>query len=390
MRCFGILAITACTCAIAVATTACAGSHVNDDSPPSSDAITSRPPALHYDFAALDDGLFAGSWKTEGVVVLHEGNLVHEKYATGFDANKRHILYSASKSIGSALVGIAIADGLLKLEDSVCKYVTPPTGADKTLCDTTIEHLVQMRSGLTWTETYDDPTKSDVLPMLYGDEADMGEFAARHPRSAKAGDVWSYSSGDSNLLARALRGALGGKDMRAWAKEKLFAPAGMSSAIFETDRSGTLVFSSSCFMTPRDMARFGQLYLDDGMSGTTRVLPAKWVEYTHTPAPPVATPKPRVAGIAPGDSGGSYGAAFWLNAATATASSETLLYPEAPLDTYSAEGHWGQKIFIVPSRKLVIARVGNDRSPIFDPGAMVAAAVTAVDAATSSAKGAGR
>jgi len=342
-------------------------------------------PALSYDFAAVESNLFAGSWKTEGVVVQRDGKVVYEKYAAGFDPAKRHIMYSASKSIGSALVGVAVADGLLKLEDSVCKYVPAPTGADPTYCDTTIDNLLRMSSGLKWTEGYDDPNTSNVLPMLYGDEADMGEYVARRSRAAKAGEAWSYSSGDSNLLARALRGALAGKDMRVWAKEKFFTPAGISSAIFETDRSGTLVFSSSCFMTTRDMARFGQLYLDDGMNGTTRVLPSSWIKYTSTPAPPVAQPKARVAGIAAGDSGGSYGAAFWLNAATPTAPADTLLYPQAPPDAYSAEGHWGQKIFIIPSRRLIVARVGNDRSPIFDPGPMVGAAVAAVDAADAAA-----
>ena len=345
------------------------------------------PAALSYDFAAVESNLFSGAWKTEGVVVQRDGKVVYEKYAAGFDPMKRHISYSVSKSIGSALVGVAVADGLLKLEDSVCKYVPAPTGADPTYCDTTIDHLVRMTSGLKWVETYDDPATSNVLPMLYGDEADMGEYAARRPRAAKAGEVWNYSSGDANLLARALRGALAGKDMRVWAKEKFFTPAGISSAIFEADRSGTLVFSSSCFMTPRDMARFGQLYLDDGMNGTTRVLPSAWVTYTSTPAPPVSQPKARVAGTAPGDSGGSYGAAFWLNAASPTAAPDTFLYPQAPADTYSAEGHWGQKIFIIPSRRLVVTRVGNDRAPIFDPGPMLGAAVAAVDAADAAAKG---
>lgn len=402
MRALGLLlAITTCGLT-ALSMSACskdAGS-AGEDTPPPAPAPaptqtgepppkTTTPPAAGYDFAALDTELFGGKWQTEGLVVLHEGKVVHEKYAAGYDANKRHITYSASKSIGSALVGIAVADGVLKLEDSVCKYVSPPAGADPTLCDTTIEHLVQMRSGLKWTEAYDNPTLSNVLPMLYGDEPDMGEYAARQPRAANAGEKWSYSSGDANLLARALRGALAGKDMRTWAKEKLFDPAGMTSAIFEADRSGSLVFSSSCFMTPRDMARFGQLYLDDGMNGTTRVLASSWVKYTHTPAPPVAMPVARTPGAAPGDTGGSYGASFWLNATSPTAAANTLAYPQVPADAYSAEGHWGQKIFIVPSRRLVVARVGNDRLPVFDPGPAVGAAVKVIDAVVA-AKGASK
>ena len=335
--------------------------------------------AVTYDFKDLESYLFAGKWKTEGAVVMKDGQVVYEKYAAGFDAKKRHITYSVSKSIGSALVGIAVADGVLKLEDSVCKFVPAPSGADPTYCDTTVEHLVQMRSGLKWAEEYEtDPTTSNVLPMLYGDEPDMGDYVAHRPRLGKAGEKWSYSSGDANLLARTLRGALAGKDMRAWANEKLFGPAKLTSALFEADRSGTLVFSSSLFMSPQDMGRFGQLYLDDGMSGTKRVLSSTWIKYTATPAPPVSQPTLRSAP----NGGGSYGAAFWLNAATPTATSETLEMPHAPVDMYSAEGHWGQSISIIPSRKMVVVRVGNDRDPIFDRDPMIGAAVAAVDAAT--------
>ena len=334
---------------------------------------------LAYDFKGLEAYLFAGAWKTEGAVVMRDGQVIYEKYAAGFDATKRHITYSVSKSFGSALVGIAVADGVLKLEDSVCKYVPGPAGADPTYCDTTIEHLVQMRSGLKWAEEYEsDPTTSNVLPMLYGDEPDMGEYVARQPRLAKAGEKWSYSSGDANLLARALRSALAGKNMRAWANEKLFEPAKLNSAVFEADRSGTLVFSSSVYLTPRDMGLFGQLYLDGGVSGATRVLGADWVKYTATPAPPVTQAVPRTPG-----GGGSYGAAFWLNAASPTARVDTFEMPSAPADMYSAEGHWGQSIHIIPSKKMIVVRVGNDRDPAFERDPMIKAAIAAVDAATA-------
>lgn len=358
------------------ATPAATNNTVDSGTPPANDAA----PAPTYDFSALEQYLFGAKWVSEGVVVQHEGKIVYEKYAAGFDDKKRHITYSVSKSVGSALVGIAVNEGILKLDESICTYVPAPQGADATFCETKVEHVLQMRSGLQWQESYDNPNKSNVLPMLYGDEPDMGLYVARQPRANKAGEKWLYSSGDANLLALALKNALAGKDMRAWAKEKLFDPAGLTSVFFEVDRSGTLVFSSSCFMSVRDMAKLGQLYLDDGMNGATRVLPSSWITYTHTPAPPVATPTPRTPGAAPGDTGGSYGAAFWLNAAKPDAPADTLAYPDTPTDMYSAEGHWGQKIFIVPSRRLVVARVGNDRDPVFDSGPMMQKAVAAVDA----------
>ncbi len=131
-------------------------------------------------------------------------------------------------------------------------------------------------------------------------------------------------------------------------------------------------------MTPRDMARFGQLYLDDGMAGPNRVLSSRWVTFTKTPAPAVATPTPH-RGAALDQRGGSYGASFWLNAATSTAESDTFLYATAPRDTFCAQGHWGQRICMVPSRKLVVVRVGNDRRGYYDVGPAIAAAVAAVD-----------
>jgi CubicO group peptidase (beta-lactamase class C family) len=340
-----------------------------------------HPASTAPDFGAMEKILFDGSWKSDGVVVLYDGEVVYEKYANGYTATTPHITYSVSKSVGGSLVGIALDEKLLQLEGSVCDHIQVPAGADPTLCDTTIEDLLHMSSGLAWSEDYgSDPTTSDVLQMLYGDQTDMGAYVASRPRAHPTGTVLSYSSGDANLLALALKGALGGQDMQAWAKAKLFGPAGLSSAAFEADRSGTLVFSSSCFLTPRDLAALGQLYLTGGTSGGARVLPEGWAAYATTAAPAASTPTPRTPDAGPGNSGGSYGAQIWLNAVTKDAPPDTFLYPEAPGDTYSFEGHWGQKVMIVPSRKLVIARVGNDRDVQFDPGPMVGAAVASIDA----------
>lgn len=328
------------------------------------------PTAPGYDFGQMSSYLFGGSWKTDAVVVWHDGQIVFEQYANGYRPTMRHIMYSASKSVGASLVAVAIGDGLMKREDSICKYVPAPPGADPALCETTIEHLLHMSSGLKWAEQYEsDPLTSNVVPMLYGHVADMGDYVAKRPRAETSGTNFNYSSGDSNLLARALRNAVAPRDMRAWAKERFLDPAGLSGAIFENDRSGTLVFSSSCFMTPRDMARFGNVYLQNGAPGGKRVLPEGWVDFVRTPASSATTTLP---------GGGSYGAQFWLNATSPNASSDTFEYEEGPADAYAAEGHWGQSITIVPSANLVIARAGNDRSPHFKMGPMVGHAVAAV------------
>ena len=344
---------------------------------------SSSGPSSPYDFSAMHQYLFGGQWQTDGVVVMYKGKLVYEEYANGYGPTMRHITYSASKSMGSALVGVAVGKGLMKLSDSVCTYITKPPGADPTLCDTTVEDVVQMLSGLSWIETYGtgaDPATSNVLQMLYGDTTDMGAYAASQPRAAKAGTVWNYSSGDANILALALKSALKGQDEGVWATDNLFQPAGLSSALFEKDRSGTLVFSSSCFMTPRDMASFGQLYLDDGVYQGSRILPEGWVASSIATVSETTQPLPAMdpdAGA--GNTGGSYGYSFWLNTPSPTAPKDAWLYPQAPADMYSAEGHYGQKIMVIPSQQLVIARVGDDRVSYFDPGPMVADAIAALN-----------
>jgi CubicO group peptidase (beta-lactamase class C family) len=341
-------------------------------------------------FQSVHDELFTGKWTTDGVVIMRDGKIIYEEYANGYTKDTPHITYSVSKSIGGTLVGMAIADGYMKLTESVCTYITKPASADPKLCDTTVEDLLHMSSGLSWAEDYGiDPTTSNVLQMLYGNTDDMGAYAAGLPRAFPTNTKWSYSSGDANILALAFKGALAAqsKDGRTYAQTKLFAPLGITTSTFETDHSGTLVFSSSWYATPRDMGKMGQLYLDDGMVGTTRVLPANWVKYAITPAPAasaVTMRDPKQAN--PGDTGGSYGAQVWLNAVSATQSADTFQYPGAPGDTYAFEGHYGQKIFVIPSRKVVIARVGNDRKPVFDPSPMIQKAVAVVDALIAGGK----
>lgn len=332
----------------------------------------------HYDFASLDAFAFAvgdaAAPTTDGVVIRYKDRVVYERYANGFDANKRHILYSVSKSIGSAIVGLLVRDGLMKVEESVCTYLKID-GADPTLCDTTIEQLLHMESGLSWSEDYGS-TSSTILRMLYGDQPDMGAYAAKQKREVPTGTRYQYSSGDANMLAAAVRSALGNRDATQYVQEQLFAPAGISSAIFEKDKAGSFVFSSSCFMTPRDAALFGQLYVDGGKRSGAQILPESWVKRSATPSTLTAAPTAR--GSDAGTGGGAYGAQFWLNAAGAGGAKETLEFPDAPDDLYSAEGHWGQAIHVVPSRQAVLVRVGNDREQHFDNNQFIKLALGAL------------
>jgi CubicO group peptidase (beta-lactamase class C family) len=201
----------------------------------------------------------------------------------------------------------------------------------------TLDMLLRASSGLAWSETYEaSPFASDVIAMLYrAGHRDMAAFAASKPLAHPVDTVWSYSSGSTLLVSRLVRQALGGgePELRAFARRELFAPLGIASAVLEADASGTFVGSSYAWMTARDWARFGLLYLRDGVWDGQRLLPPGWVDYARTPTP-----------TAPH---GEYGAQFWLS----TASSG------APRDLFHASGHDGQQVAIVPSRDLVVVRL---------------------------------
>jgi CubicO group peptidase (beta-lactamase class C family) len=156
---------------------------------------------------------------------------------------------------------------------------------------------------------------------------------------------WAYSSGTSNIIARIVRDAFGGdvEAMMRYANAELFDPAGMTSAFFEPDASGTPIGSSFAYMTARDWARFGELVRQDGVWDGVRLLPEGWVRYATTPTP-----------LAPQ---GAYGAHWWLNAGTPGAP-EDRPWPRIPAEVYAARGHSGEWVAVVPSARLVVVRLG--------------------------------
>ena len=287
--------------------------------------------------------------QTKAVVIAHRGRLLAERYADGYAASTPMISWSMAKSVLAALVGIAVSDGRLSLDGPA--PVPEWSAADDPRHAITLDQLLRMSSGLRFDETYG--AVNDVSRMLFT-EPDTGAYAARSPLVAAPDEVWSYSSGTSNIVARMLRDSFGG-DLAAfirYSRERLFDPASMPSAFFEHDASGTPVGSSFVFMTARDWARFGELHRNDGLQGGRRVLPEGWVRYVTTPTP--RAPE------------GSYGAHWWLNAggpakpAAPSKPSDTgrRPWPSLPADAYAARGYSGQWLLVVPSQELVIVRLG--------------------------------
>lgn len=282
--------------------------------------------------ALVDDRSFNGH--PFAFVVLHNGAVVAERYDEGITAETQLLSWSMGKSFTNALVGIMAKDGLVDINAPM----DIPEWQNDGRKAITLSNLMQMQSGLQWNENYGN--RSDVNLMLHR-ETDMGKYALAKPLENEPGTVWYYSSGTTNIVMRYLRGMFSSDDaFLAYMRERLFAPLAIANPHFEPDMSGTPVGSSYLYVTARDFARFGQLFLDDGCIGSERILPEGWVDYTVTPA---------------SASEGAYGAFFWLN--------RNHVCPDVPEDMFSCQGHDGQEIHIVPSRKLVVVILGYSPKP---------------------------
>ena len=297
--------------------------------------------------------------RTDGMLLIHKGRVVYERYGRGFDANKRHLSWSVSKSFTSALVGIAVKRGALSLDDSLCEHVTVKPRDN---CDITVRHLLEFASGLDWREQYENGggyQTSSVLAMLYGEgRRDMVSFISSHARQEVPGTSWRYSSGDTTLLAGVLDAALKPSLGRDWAWTLLFDVLGMKSATWERDGKGVVVGSSYLHATPRDLAKLGFFYLQDGCWEDEQVLPEGWVASSTQVSEPIKR-KSHERG-----SDDVQGWQWWLNLPIPGVQDE-LPWPSVPAGTYAARGHWGQSITVIPSKDLVVVRTADDRDGSF-------------------------
>jgi CubicO group peptidase (beta-lactamase class C family) len=274
---------------------------------------------------------------THAVVVVYKNKIVGERYAEGFDQDSRLMGWSMTKSITNALVGILVKEGKLDIQKPAPVAEWQNDERNKI----TLNNLLQASSGLSWSESYFNPT-ADFHSMFIKSD-DKGGYAASRKQAHEPGTFFQYSSGSTNIISRIIRQTVGDSAYYKFAFEKLFYKIGMNHAIAEPDASGTYVGSSYSFATARDWARFGMLYLNDGVWNGERILPEGWVKYTVTPGS--AAEK------------GRYGALWWLNAGD-TNNPSNRLYPELPTDAYWADGFEEQYVMVIPSRDLVVVRLG--------------------------------
>ena len=280
--------------------------------------------------------------RTKAVIVVHDGRVVAERYAPGYGVNTPLLSHSIAKSVANALAGILVQRGDLSVSDVV------PAGRGAI----TVDSLLRMNAGFGFDEG-GGPSRST---QMWFNEADTAKFAAQAPLSTPG--RWGYSSGGYAILSRIIGDKIGGgpQGVRAFAQSALFDPLGMRHVTLEFDARGTTMGANAMFATPRDFARFGLLYLNDGVVGGRRILPAGWVAYSTRPT---------------GDAG--YGAGFWLNTTDAQIPEWGFRWglPGAPRDAFMARGYLGQYVVMVPSEKLVVVRFGASHGPGAAVGSVV-------------------
>jgi len=287
--------------------------------------------ALHRAVDAAFDETGMKEKRTAAVVVIYKGKMVAEKYwkNQAITPDTKLWGWSMDKSIVNAMVGILVKKGKLAVNATapVAEWLN-----DKRR-DITLNDLLHMSSGLKWNEDYGDV--SDVTTMLYR-ERNCYKTAINVPLEKQPNTEWKYSSGTANILSGIVRNTLNNDHQYfEFPYVEIFRKIGMNSMVYETDASGYFVGSSYGYATARDWAKFGQLYLQDGVWKGDTILPKGWVTYTRTPADAAK---------------GKYGAQFWLN--------RSRELKDVPEDMFYCEGHRGQQIAIFPSNHMVVVRLG--------------------------------
>ena len=294
--------------------------------------MSSERLARLVDFGAFND--------MDSVLVTRHGRIVLEATYAPFRAGLKHRLYSVTKSVVSTLAGMALGDGLL---DSTDRKVVD-FFADRTIANLddakkaiTVQHLLDMRSGLTW---------QDNLGVSFNAmerSPDWQQFVLDHPMSVAAGTSFNYSGGNSHLLS-AILSKVTGKSAHAYAREKLFGPLGIDDVLWRADPQGVSGGGAGLYLQPRDMAKIGYLWLRGGVWEGKQILPASWIEGVR--AANVEIPESWARDL-------RYGAQFWV----------------MPLrDAFMAVGTHRQLIVVMPNLDIVAVVTSSARFPT--PSAM--------------------
>lgn len=288
---------------------------------------------------------------TKAVVIVKDGKVIAERYADGYSKDAPILGYSMTKSVINALTGILVRQGKFSVRDPapIAAWRSP----DDPRRAITIDHLLKHTSGLAMGSSLMSSVMSAFAPVnrMKFSERDMAAYAATARLEAAPGTYWNYHDGNTVLLSRIIRDATGTRaaDVMQFARRELFDPLGMRSAVIEFDATGTPEGSSQMLATARDWARFGMLYLNDGVVAGRRILPEGWVDYSANPVP---------------EAWPGLGAGFWTGRGDSKGAQYRALLG-MPKDAFHASGTFGQYVIVVPSQRLVVVRLGTT-APMYD------------------------
>ena len=286
------------------------------------------------------DGL--AHFHTDGLIVLHDGDMLYENYWNGNSKDSKHIVFSVSKSILSALFGIAVEEGLIEsIDDEVSKYLDD--FADTGYENVKIKNLLQMSSGIEFNEDYEDQN-SDI--NKFGRATAIGtpfrKFAKSLKNGREQGTYNHYVSLDTQVLGMIIE-SVTDMPLRDYLYKRIWSKIGTENeAYYIVDRTGTDMALGGLNASLRDFAKFGQLYLNEGSWEGEQIIPRAWVNQSHTPDAPHLMPN---AGELSSNEWG-YGYQWWV--------------PGDPLTDYTAHGIFNQFIYIDPISKVVIAKTSSN------------------------------
>ena len=295
--------------------------------------------------AAFSETAGAPQRATKAIVIVHDGKVIAERYAPGYGVDTPVIGWSATKSVTNALLAILVRQGKLDMTAPapVAAWADPKDPRHAI----TPDNMLRMNSGLdvgqsltsSWHDAF-DPSAQMVF-----EERDMAGYAERAPLKFAPGNDWNYNNGNTLLLSRIVRDKTGGtaQSVLDFAHRELFDKLGMSHVTLEFDATGTPIGASHMLASPRDWAKFGLLYLNDGVAGGQRLLPEGWVDYS--------------ASFTPHSGEYGYAAGFWTNRGT-SGGARYRIKAGIPADAFMARGAYGQYVVVIPSQHLVVARFG--------------------------------
>jgi CubicO group peptidase (beta-lactamase class C family) len=277
---------------------------------------------------------------TLSLLIVHGGQIIHERYAPGVNMSTKTRTWSTAKSIAVTLIGMLVDQGQMSLDEPLGIEWLPESRSPQfdPRNKITLRNVLNMSSGL-YTEN-NSIEYSTGSGLAYWAGASIVNGARDRGVIHEPGTFWDYENYDTILAIYAMKLVLGDpQTYLEYPRSALLDKIGMRNTFLSVDRFGDFVLSSQVYTTARDLARFGMLYLQNGVWKGERLISEEWIEFVRTPAPAIA------------EIGNAYGGQWWLVPDNRT---------DVPFDAYSTAGNRGQYVIVVPSHNLVIVRRGLD------------------------------